>query len=485
MRYSVKTFGCKVNTYDSALIQKQLNKQGWKEQSSSFDDSSSQLVKSPMVHVVNTCAVTDEAVRSAKYWIRRYKRKNPHVRILVTGCAAQVETEGLAHLKEVDWVVANSHKSELANIANDTKKGLSSQSQLHTSQEKSLPARVFKSSIFKKSDLGVGGGVESSHTRLFLKIQDGCDSFCTFCVIPFARGKSRSLSPTVLVNSILSAYEQGVREVVLTGVHIGDYRWSEKGSNPIGLCDLVKILLQKTQMPRFRLSSLEPLELTDRLLDLCQSNSRICPHFHLSIQSAHSDVLKNMKRKYTAKDVEKCLMQIYQKLPKAFVGMDIIAGFPSETQEQFEGSYSLLKNHPWTSLHVFPYSPRQFTYAMRFYSDKQKPKIIQRSTLLRHLSDSRLSEEKSRQIGKVHKVLPLVSSRSSSIPSYGLGISRCYWTIQWSLKKNLSEKKQLTQQGVTKKMFTRVDCPVELSVSVQSINKKGQLLGTVVSSQDI
>ena len=341
-KYSIKTFGCKVNTYDSSLIQKSLAEQSWVEQPLNHSEIG--------VHIVNTCAVTEEAVKEAQRWIRRYRKKNPQSRIVVTGCAAQVETERFSSLDAVDLVVANSHKSELAEIM---------------SSNSGKAEKTFKSSIFKKNSLGAQGRLESSHTRLFLKIQDGCNSFCTFCIIPFARGKSRSIAPADLVQSIQEHYEQGVREVVLTGVHIGDYR--VPGDAKKGLTELVRILLQKTKMPRIRLSSLEPIELSDELLELFTS-PRICPHFHLSIQSADSDVLRRMKRNYTATDVEDSLIKIHKKIPLAFVGMDLIAGFAGESQKQFEDTYLRLKNWPWTKIHVFPYSSRRYTYAEKAYS---------------------------------------------------------------------------------------------------------------------
>jgi len=423
--YSIKTFGCKVNTYDSGLIQKNLEDKTWSRKD--LNDTQE------AVHIVNTCAVTEEAVKEAKRWIRRYRKKHPQKTILVTGCAAQVETQIFSELKEVDLVVANSHKSELADIMNQYSSRDHNSSKNHNSpkdnnssqdyNDQFIEQKTFNDSIFKKHSLGKYGGLESSHTRLFLKIQDGCDSFCTFCIIPFARGKSRSIPPMDLVESIQSHYEKGVREVVLTGVHIGDYT-IPGNSHKNGLADLVSILLNKTKMPRIRLSSLEPIELSEQLMELF-SSPRLCPHFHLSVQSAHSEVLQKMKRKYKAKDVEKTLTNIYKKLPGAFVGMDIIAGFAGESQKQFEESYLRLKDLPWTKMHVFPYSPRQYTYAHRVYTSWPRSLILKRASLLRHLSEGRFKTEIKKQIGQIKYVLPLKSLSFT-------GISRDYWTVKWN-----------------------------------------------------
>ena len=389
--YSVKTFGCKVNTYDSALIQQRLKGSLPKKRT----------------HIINTCAVTAEAVKEAQYYIRNYRRQHPQDKIVVTGCAAQVETDKFSSLKEVDLVIANSHKAELPTLIKEN-------SDLHNKQ--TIP-QVFKNSIFKKSELGIGGSVEKGKTRLFLKIQDGCDSFCTFCIIPFARGKSRSILAEDLACSVQKHYDQGVREVVLTGVHIGDY----KDSSGKDLGDLLTLILKKTNMPRIRLSSLEPPELNDKLFHLF-SDPRVCLHFHLSIQSVNTEVLQQMKRQYTAKQVTDTLIKIQKHFPSAFVGMDVIAGFATETQEQFEDTYSNLKNHPWTKIHVFPYSPRRYTYAEKKYPHFSRSLAVKRASLLRHLSENRLNEQKKKQIGSVKSVLPLKYKE-------GMGLSKDYWTV--------------------------------------------------------
>ena len=416
-KYSIKTFGCKVNTYDSSLIQNNLDEKSWTEQALKDSEKA--------VHVVNTCAVTEEAVKEAQRWIRRYRKNHPQNPIVVTGCAAQVETERFSSLKEVDLVVGNSHKSELAHIIASNFNKVNYERKSESIRPPSAEEKTFKSSIFKKSDLEKEGGLESGHTRLFLKIQDGCDSFCTFCIIPFARGKSRSISPVDLVKSVQKHYEQGGREVVLTGVHIGDYQIP--GDTTKGLAELIHVLLKETKIPRIRLSSLEPIEISDELMELF-SSPRVCPHFHLSIQSANSEVLCRMKRKYKAEDVERVLVNINKKNPTAFVGMDLIAGFAGETQEQFEETYTRLKNWPWTKIHVFPYSPRRYTYAERAYPSWPRSLIMKRAALIRHLSESRFKEERKKQIGTIKSVLPFKKMEQS-------GISRDYWRVQWLNKE--------------------------------------------------
>ena len=452
--YSIKTFGCKVNTYDSALIHQQVTHRA--QGTTPIPDGDNDMP----IHIINTCAVTESAVKSALHYIRQYKTKHPESRIVVTGCATQVETEKWSHLPEVDLIVANSHKAELAHIINNqffNKPNLKNKPQL---------PKVFKSSIFKKQSLGQGGTLEKGRTRFFLKIQDGCDSFCTFCIIPFARGKSRSIPIPDLIRSVQEHYDQGVREVVLTGVHIGDYK---NGQDQKDLSHLLCALLKQTKMPRIRLSSLEPIELSPKLLELW-TNPRVCPHFHLSIQSANSEILKKMKRKYQAKDVEKTLKDIDKKIPSAFVGMDIIAGFAGESQKQFEDTYLKLKNWPWTKLHVFPYSPRRYTYAERAYESHPRSLIIKRASLLRHLSETRFKSSLRAQIGTVKKVLPLKHKAHT-------GLSRDYWTV--FLDQNGSMQKEVFPSSGpdVKHEFSnhlRINTEGEIQITVQSVDEQNK-----------
>ncbi|WP_374032955.1 radical SAM protein [Bdellovibrio bacteriovorus] len=270
-----------------------------------------------------------------------------------------------------------------------------------------------------------GGGIEKQHTRTFLKIQDGCNSFCTYCIIPYARGKSRSIPVADLVNRINDLYAEGSREVVLTGVHIGDYE-DQIGDRKYVMEDLLENLLAKTKMPRFRLSSLEPVEVSERLLDLYQ-DSRLCPHFHMSIQSANTDVLFHMKRKYTQADVQKSLRAIADRVPGSFVGMDVITGFPTETEEQFQDTYDCLKDLPWTKLHVFPYSERQGTRAAAMDVSVYPHVRAERAARLRELSIQRYTEQANLQIGSMKRVLVLKNAAKG-----GQGLSHDYWPVDIS-----------------------------------------------------
>lgn len=402
LKYQIHTFGCKVNTYDTGLIQKNLNSHGFSPVISGD--------KSARIHVLNTCAVTAEATKEALRYIRRLKVKDPFCTVVVTGCAAQVDTGAFSNLPGADLVVANSHKGSLPELLNKHFLG-------------TLTEKVFKSNIFKKEDLEAGGGEEKSHTRTFLKIQDGCNSFCTYCIIPYARGKSRSIPIAHLVQRINDLYAEGSREVVITGVHIGDYE-DLVGTKKYVMEDLLENLLVKTKMPRFRLSSLEPVEVSERLLDLYQ-DTRLCPHFHMSIQSANTDVLYHMKRKYTQEDVRNSLLSIADRVPGAFVGMDVIVGFPTETEDNFLDTYKTLQELPWTKIHVFPYSERQGTRAAAMQESVYPHIRAERAAKLRALSIERYEEQAESQVGSIKKVLVLKNAAKG-----GEGLSHDYWPVQ-------------------------------------------------------
>lgn len=438
-QFVVHTFGCKVNTYDGGLIQKNMTNNGFKLNSGRLSIETLDKTKN-QIHILNTCAVTAEATKEAVKTIRKIKAQQPFSTIVVTGCAAQVDTGAFENLPGADLVIANSHKGLLPDLLKKHFRG-------------ELQQKTFKSNIFKKDDLEADGGEEATHTRTFLKIQDGCNSFCSFCIIPYARGKSRSISITHIVDKVNQIVAEGKKEVVLTGVHIGDYE--DNGKN---MDDLVEAVLNRTTISRIRLSSLEPIEISDRLLSMYE-NPRLCAHFHMSIQSADSETLKQMKRNYSQEQVELTLHNI-SKVKDVFVGMDVIAGFPSETEEQFENTYKRLAETPWTRLHVFPYSERSGTRAAIM---SQVPHHVrkERAARLRELSLHRFQAEALKQVGNIHQTLILNKASKKAE-----GLTRNYWPV----RLNLSEDKLKELAGF------------EVSVKVTGVNfdtGEGQLEGVL------
>lgn len=437
--FVVHTFGCKVNTYDGGLIQKNMATNGFKLGIGRLSLDNLDKAKT-QIHILNTCAVTAEATKEAVKTIRKIKAQQPFSTIVVTGCAAQVDTGAFENLPGADLVIANSHKGLLPDLLKKYFRG-------------ELQQKTFKSNIFKKEELEADGGEEASHTRTFLKIQDGCNSFCSFCIIPYARGKSRSISITHIVEKINQVVAEGKKEVVLTGVHIGDYE--DNGKN---MDDLVEAVLAKTTISRIRLSSLEPVEISDRLLAM-YDNPRLCAHFHMSIQSADTETLHQMKRRYSEAEVEVALHKI-SKVKDVFVGMDVIAGFPSETEEQFENTYKRLSETPWTRLHVFPYSERSGTRAAVM---EQVPHHVrkERAARLRELSLHRFQAEALKQVGHIHQALILnKASRKAE------GLTRNYWPV----RLHLSEEKLKELSGL------------EVQVKITGVNfetGEGQLEGVI------
>ena len=403
----VKTFGCKVNTYDSGLLQKHLQGAGFALDS-----------QEPQVFVLNSCAVTAEATKEVLRQARRLKQDNPKATVVLTGCAAQVDGELVDASGDVDLVIANSHKQDLGELLNKYLLGQNDK-------------KVYRSNIFRNESLGEGGGEEVSHTRSYLKIQDGCNSFCSFCVIPFARGKSRSLPVPMLLNKIRDLHSQSVHEVVLTGVHIGDYCDDQTYGGPFALDDLVEQVLLNTGIERIRLTSLEPIELTDKLMRLYQ-NPRICPHFHMSLQSLSTPVLKGMRRNYSAEQVGESLLRISQELPHAFVGLDVITGFPGETDELFQETYENLKKWPWSRIHVFPYSERSGTRAEHMTGSIPWEVRKQRAKLLRELSHERYEMKAAEQLGQQKQILILKEKDSQT-----QGLSEDYWNVVVENSKTL------------------------------------------------
>jgi len=388
--------GCKVNTYDTSLLEQKLERSGFKASG-----------ENPQVHIINSCAVTEKSSLETHRYVKKIKALHPGTTVVITGCVAQVDVDRLKTLTGADLIIGNSHKTEFEQIVKDHLSGKSSE-------------RVFHSNIFKKDELDEGGGIESSRTRAFLKIQDGCNSFCSFCIIPFARGKSRSLTKDHLIHRVRDLHLRGFQEVVLTGVHCGDYE-----DGVLNYSDLVEAVLNETKIPRLRLSSLEPIEVTPKLWSLFKSNPRLCPHIHVSLQSANSAVLSNMKRKYTQADIAQFFTEFKSVMPHGFIGMDVIVGFPGETDDDFNDTYSFLEKQPWTRIHVFPYSIRPGTTASKRVDHLKSNEIHVRAKRLRALSLQRQKESAKKQVGLIKDVLILEN------PSHGAqGLSRDYWPVQ-------------------------------------------------------
>jgi threonylcarbamoyladenosine tRNA methylthiotransferase MtaB len=332
----VITFGCRLNTYESEVMRAEAEKAGLNN-----------------AVLVNTCAVTGEAVRQARSAIRRARRENPHARIIVTGCAAQTEKETFAEMPEVDAVLGNEEKLKSASYRALPDFGVSAEEKLRVNDIMSV--RATAPQMIKHID---------GHVRAFIQVQNGCDHRCTFCVIPYGRGNSRSVPMGAVVDQARKLTENGYREVVLTGVDATSYGADLPGEPTLGY--LAKTLLKQVpEILRLRLSSIDSIEADRHLLDLIADEPRFMPHLHLSLQHGDDMILKRMKRRHMRSDAIRFCRDVRALRPDIAFGADMIAGFPTETEEMFENAASLAEECGLSSLHVFPYSPRPGTPAAR------------------------------------------------------------------------------------------------------------------------
>jgi threonylcarbamoyladenosine tRNA methylthiotransferase MtaB len=344
-----------VNQYESEAIARQLETSDWR---STQKDEPSDLC------IVNTCTVTQKASMQSRQAVRQAVRANPGARIVVTGCYAQTAAEDLRKIEGVDHVIGHSEKHKIANR-------VSAATKVQENQPVSVCADIRQEQQFKQFSETVYG----TRTRPFLKIQDGCDAFCTYCIVPFARGPSRSMPLSDVLEHIKQLGKAGYHEVVLTGVHLGNYGIDLFPK--INLYDLLCRADASNLIDRIRLSSIEPLELNNDIIEYVAKSRRFCRHFHIPLQSGDDDVLKKMQRPYTRNYFHDLVFKINKQLPDAAVGADILVGFPGETREAFENTYNLILASPIAYLHVFPFSSRPGTPASKF-ADKVAPETIKK-----------------------------------------------------------------------------------------------------------
>jgi len=388
---SFVTLGCKVNQYDTAVLINKLPKSKY---------ISVPFPQKADIYVIDTCTVTHKADAEARHYINRAKRINPNGVVVVTGCYAQVSSEEISNLKGVDYVVGNSDKfSSLMKILR------------HGSLQKK--PKVFINDIFKEKKRKFESpeiNFFPGRTRAFLKVQDGCNYACTFCIIPYARGRSRSLDINEVIKRIKVLRESGYKEVVLTGIHLASYG-RDIGSNLITLLSRIE---DEKILNRIRLSSLDPADINKEFIDLISDSQTICPSFHISLQSGDENVLKNMRRRYNPTQFIDITAKIREAQPDSSIGTDVMVGFPGETDKEFENSYCLLDNSELTYFHVFPYSKRKGTKAAIMDNQIDPGVIKQRSKILRDLGNKKKIEFNKKFIGKELEVLVESNSKGTS-----------------------------------------------------------------------
>jgi threonylcarbamoyladenosine tRNA methylthiotransferase MtaB len=378
MRFAIATLGCKVNQYDSAMIESRLTALGMVRRE--FNESAD-------VYVVNTCTVTDRADSESLRMARRARRLNPDARVIMTGCLAQASPDVLAKAHEVDAVIGLGRPADLERAALGT-----------------LDERVMVTNLRKeRAEIELGAVALDGHTRAFLKLQEGCDQFCTYCIVPFSRGQSRSVEPRRVIEAIDGLHARGFKEVILSGVHLGSY--GSDMSPPIRLETLLDMLAERAPIGRIRLSSIDPEELSDELIAIVAGNHKFCPHFHLPLQAGEDGILARMRRRYTTADYRGRVAKIIAAMPDAAIGTDVIAGFPGETDEDFECGLNFIESLPLAYLHVFPYSVRAGTTAAKF-GDRVPPSVIKRrAAALRELGEIKRRRFAAATAGQRLKVL--------------------------------------------------------------------------------
>jgi threonylcarbamoyladenosine tRNA methylthiotransferase MtaB len=375
MAVEVVTFGCRLNTYESEAMQRHAEEASLGE-----------------VVIVNTCAVTGEATRQARQSIRKLAREKPDARIIVTGCAAQVEPETFAAMPEVSQVVGNHEKMKAETWAGMRDFGVGA-------SEKVLVNDIM---AVKETAVHLIDGMRG-RTRAFVQVQNGCDHRCTFCIIPYGRGNSRSVPMGAVVEQVRTLVEHGSREVVLTGVDITSYGKDLPGEPKLGT--LVKGLLRHVpELERLRISSIDSVEADDDLLDVIATESRLMPHLHLSLQAGDDMVLKRMKRRHLRKDAIAFCEQVKRLRPDMVFGADIIAGFPTETEEMFSRSLAIVEECNLTHLHVFPFSPRPGTPAARM-PQVARDVVKDRARRLREKGETALLKHLGEEVGARRNVL--------------------------------------------------------------------------------
>lgn len=404
-RIAFQTFGCKLNFAESSTIARQMKEEGYEvvEHKEEAD-----------VYVINSCVVTANAEKKCRAAIRQAKRRNPEAKIAVVGCFSQMKEDELSKMAEVDVVIGNEEKFNLKDYLNDS---------IYTGACLSQVGDISKSGVFMPS------WSSGDRTRSFLKIQDGCDYFCTYCTIPFARGRSRSATISDTIKTVKEIAATEMREIILTGVNIGDF------GKPYGetFYDLIHEMERVDGIDRIRISSIEPDLLNESIISFMASSDKFLPHFHIPLQSGSDKILDAMKRKYKREVFEQRIREIKKHMPDACIAADVIIGFPGETAEDFTETYKFLDSLDISYMHVFTYSERPGTKAAKLEGKVTNNEKRERSRRLHELSDKKKSAFYQQNIGSQGSVL----FESDNSGGYMHGFTENYLKVKTKFRKEL------------------------------------------------
>ncbi|MDW7674806.1 MAG: tRNA (N(6)-L-threonylcarbamoyladenosine(37)-C(2))-methylthiotransferase MtaB [Bacillota bacterium] len=375
------TLGCKVNQQDSESLASMFEEGGY--ETVDFKEAAD-------VYIINTCTVTHLGDRKSRQMIRRAIKENPEAKVVVTGCYAQTSPGEVLAIAGVDLVVGTKDRKEIVSLVEKLKK---------SNQPVNLVDNIMASKEFEELPLP-----SSSRARAFIKVQEGCNQFCTYCIVPYARGPIRSRPLEGVINQVKELVDQGYQEVVLTGTHTGMYGKDQK-IQQVSLAQLVKALTTTPGLERLRISSVDPNDFTEELIEVLISSPVICPHFHIPLQSGDDEILKRMKRPYNVASYLNLVEKLRQKSPEVAFTTDVMVGFPGETEEQFQNTVKLIEKVSFSDLHVFKYSPRKGTPAAS-YEGQIDPLIKEeRSQYLLELAKKLQEQYGSRFVNEVRKVL--------------------------------------------------------------------------------
>jgi threonylcarbamoyladenosine tRNA methylthiotransferase MtaB len=397
---SIATLGCKVNQFESEALMSALEQRGY---------GLVPFGEGADITIINTCTVTHRADFQSRQMVRRAFRSNPKSLIIVTGCYSQVEPEAIARIEGVKYLLGNREKDLIPDLLPMMQKGELSRIQVADIQQETRFSDTPLSSFHY-------------HTRAFLKIQDGCDARCSYCIVPHARGRGRSLPQERALEHLKVLKERGFKEVVLTGIHIGSYGLDL--SPPFSLEKLLRRIEEEETSHRIRLSSIEPLDFSADLIAFLSQSAKFCPHLHIPIQSGDDEILKKMNRNYNRSLLSDLIQELHQRIPKLSIGADVIVGFPGETDEKFKQTYELIQSLPLSYLHIFPFSKRKGTPASQFPQQVDEGEIKKRAEEMRELGEQKRQAFYRQFLGQELNVL--VEDRREKESGRWKGLSRNY-----------------------------------------------------------
>ncbi|MFC1882188.1 tRNA (N(6)-L-threonylcarbamoyladenosine(37)-C(2))-methylthiotransferase MtaB [Thermodesulfobacteriota bacterium] len=404
-KFNITTLGCKVNQAESDAVAQDLLSSDW---SAATDCDMAEVC------IVNTCTVTQKASMQSRQAIRKAIRTNPNARIIVTGCYAQTAPQEINRIDGVDYVVGHDKKLSISRLIR-TKGDKASGNQVSSFND------IRKKRQFQLMPLATS----TPRTRPFLKIQDGCDAFCTYCIVPYARGRSRSMPPDNVLESIEQLARAGFHEVVLTGIHLGAY--GHDFAPATNLADLMKRIEKRNSIARVRVSSIEPFELTEEVIRRVAESDTFCKHFHIPLQSGDDGILKKMGRPYSRQDFYELIGSIHRQLPDTAIGVDTLIGFPGESEAAFNNTYELIADLPVSYLHVFPFSSRAGTAADKLPNKLDPPVIKARCERIRKLGHQKRLKFYRRFTGKSLPVL--IETKRDASSGLLKGISSNYLPV--------------------------------------------------------